>query len=99
MGKSTEKIDRQRFERMAILLANYTGVSQASVYADLPAGVRRHYEIMTYPELIRPLVYRDRMERAKSWQQIALYYHITISAARAIMSSTARAPLCCGEPG
>ena len=75
MGKSkNEKSDIERFRRMAVVLANHTGVSQASDYFALPAGIRRHYEVMTYTELIRPLVYRDRMERNRSWQQIAVYY-------------------------
>jgi len=100
MEKSkNEKSDIERFRRMAVVLANHTGVSQASDYFALPAGVRRHYEVMTYTELIRPLVYRDRMERNRSWQQIALYYKISVKAARTIMSNTSRAPLCCQEPG
>jgi len=100
MGKSkNEKSDIERFRRMAVVLANHTGVSQASDYFALPTGIRRHYEVMTYTELIRPLVYRDRMERNRSWQQIAVYYKISVQSARTIISTTARAPLCCQDPG
>ena len=82
---------------MAVLVANHTGASEKTEYGALPERLRGHYELMSYKELIRPLVWRDRVERGKSWGQIAQYYSVSIMEARGIMEQTKRAPFCCGE--
>lgn len=89
--------DRVRFERMAVLLANFTGASACSEFPALPCNLRRQYEMMDYTELIRPLVWRDRFDRSKSWGQISRYYGITEMQARTIINRSRRAPFCCGE--
>lgn len=87
-----------RFERMAVLVANHTGASAAVQFCQLPEGLRAQYEIMQYTELIRPLVWRDRISRQLSWARIARYYAISEMQARTIVRRGLRAPFCCGDP-
>lgn len=78
--------EQKRFERAAILLANWLEISSEAEYQSLPCKVRECWELLEYKELIRPLVYRDRV--AKEWpeQKIANYYSITRQEVRTILS-------------
>lgn len=75
---------QKRFERMAVVLANETYI-RANSYAQIPEKLRDFYEMLEYKELIRPLVYRDRIEKEWPEQKIANCYCITRQEVRTIL--------------
>lgn len=89
------RIDYQneRFRRMAIRVATHLAeaigheqMKPILVYDEIPERLRRDFETLSYCELIRPLVHRDRYERKATIRRIAISYGITVGQVRVILT-------------
>lgn len=66
---------RQRFEAMAIRLANFLDLSQADAYDKLPINLRTHFEDLDYCDLVVRLMKFDK-RNGMTFQQISNKYGI-----------------------
>lgn len=51
---------KQRFEKMAVRLANHLGLSSASDFFDLPSHTKQMLSTYKYVDLVMPLIKEDR---------------------------------------
>lgn len=69
---------RQRFEVMAVRLANFLGMSAAATFEDLPVKVREHFNGMRYYDIVKPLIQQDHYA-GMSYRQLCIRYGVAKS--------------------
>ena len=81
-----QKVDK--FDLMAVRVAVFLEFVPDTVraYDELPDKVKQHFELMSYTELIRPLVHFDRFTRGWSVRRISICYGVTYYQAVTILS-------------
>lgn len=82
MRKSDEQIEQQRrdrFEVMAVRLANHLNLSSAERWADLPQTARDYFNGQKYCDIVKPLIIRDS-HKGQSVRQLAIKYGLSSSA-------------------
>lgn len=77
--KQIEQKRRERFEVMAVRLAQYLNMSQAEKFADLPPKIREHFDGLKYADIVRPLIAVDRTA-GFSVRQLSIKYGLSLSA-------------------
>jgi len=73
MTDNKEAARRERFEQMAVRLANYRKISSATTYSSLPLGVREIMEGMQYCDVVKPLMAFDR-EKGMTIRGLSIKY-------------------------
>ena len=74
-----EQRKRERFEAMAVRLANHLEMSTAAKFVDLPVKVRDHFNGMRYYDIIKPLIQEDYYGGRLTYQQLSIRYGIAKS--------------------
>ena len=74
-----ERRKRERFETMAVRLANHLQMSMADSYDHLPPLVRSHFESLRYCDIIKPLIIRDNAN-GQTVRQLAIKYGLSPTA-------------------
>ena len=74
-----EKRQRERFEQMAVLLANHLELSPVDSFVDLPAQIQTMLNSFKYIDLVLPLMQRDRDKFGLSFRQLEIKYGVTKS--------------------
>lgn len=77
--KQIEQKRRERFEVMAVRLANRTGMSTAEKFSELPVPIREHLDGLRYCDIIRSLVQSDHAD-GYSIRRLAIKYGISKTA-------------------
>ncbi len=77
--KAARQTRGDKFEIMAVRVAVFLDLAPpgSNHFADLPEKIKQHFLLMTYPELIRPLVHFDKTVRGWSVRRIAICYGVT----------------------
>lgn len=70
---------RERFEAMAVRLANHLEMSAAAKFVDLPVKVRDHFNGMRYYDIIKPLIQEDFYVGRLSYRQLCIRYGVAKS--------------------
>lgn len=74
-----EKRQRERFEQMAVFLANHLELSPVDSFVDLPAQIQTMLNSFKYIDLVLPLMQRDRDKFGLSFRQLEIKYGVTKS--------------------
>jgi len=67
---------RERFEVMAVRLANHTGMSKADSFDHLPPSIREHLNGLRYCDIVKPLIQADHAKGA-SFRMMAVKYGLS----------------------
>lgn len=86
MMTKIEKRRRERFEHMAVALANHLGLSAAHTFSELPAPVQATLNSFKYLDIVLPLMQRDRDKLGLSFRQLEIKYGITKSTIHRLIS-------------
>jgi hypothetical protein len=70
---------RERFEKMAVLLANHLELSNAQLFAELPVKIQEMFNGLRYIDIVLPLMQRDREKYGLSFRQLEIKYGVTKS--------------------
>lgn len=74
-----ERNKRQRFEEMAVRLANYMKWSEADTFMSLPLVIQTQLNGMKYIDVVLPLIRRDREENGLSYRGLEIKYGVSKS--------------------
>lgn len=72
--KNKEKIQRERFEIMAVRLARHLSLSNAEDFEQLPVSVKSTLNRLQYFEIVMPLIEHDRDKFSLSLRQLENKY-------------------------
>ena len=79
MRYSDEQVEarkRERFEVMAVRLANHLNLSGADTYAKLPATARTYFDGLRYCDIVKPLIIQDN-HAGLSVRQLSIKYGLS----------------------
>lgn len=77
-----EQIKRERFEIMAVRLANFLELSSVTVFVDLPVHVQTMLNGFKYIDIVVPLMRKDRDANQLSFRQLEIKYGVPKSTIR-----------------
>lgn len=67
---------RQRFEVMAVRLANHLNLSEADTFMSLPGQVQTMLNGLKYLDVVLPLMQQDRERLLLSYRQLEIKYGV-----------------------
>ena len=82
MRQTDEQVEarrRERFEVMAVRLANHLQMSTADTWAKLPPTVQEYFESQRYCDVVRVLIIRDN-HSGQSVRQLSIKYGLSSTA-------------------
>ena len=72
------------FQKMCLRNAHFYELSEVERWDDLPDNLRDMYLVMDYITVVAPLIYRDRNDKAHSWNMIGRTYLIPTTSIRRV---------------
>jgi len=70
------------FKKAAVEVARHYGIAEVESWEQLPEGFRKFLHVVSYKDLVAPLVHRDRCDL--SWQQLSTRYSLSVREVRTI---------------
>lgn len=77
--KQIEAKRRERFEVMAVRLANRLEMSQAETFDQLPTPIREHFESLRYCDIVKPMI-QDDYAHGLSMRRLSIKYGLSLTA-------------------
>lgn len=84
-----EKRQRERFEKWAVVLANYLELSPVDSFDELPVMVKSMFNGFKYIDIVLPLMQHDRDKLRLSFRQLEIKYGVTKSTIHRLVSDRA----------
>ena len=75
-NETIERNRRQRFELMAVRLANHLNLSGVDNFDELPAQVKTILNGLKYIDIVLPLMQHDRDNLQMSFRQLSIKYGV-----------------------
>ncbi len=72
----TELVKRQRFELMAVRLANHLDLANCDDFEKLPGQIKTMFNSMKYVDVVFPLMQKDKEEFGLSYRQLEIKYGV-----------------------